>query len=567
MARISPADQVLNYSAAKSARSPYENDYRLAAAYCLPAEYTSWQTDGIVMPQSQQAVRRTVFDSTGTRALPKYTAVLERLATPIGSKWQTLTASDAKLQAAPRVRAYMDTLTDLIFQMRYAPYAGFRKASTQMYGSIGTYGTGVVFQAVRKPNALSRTPGFMYQGVKFRDIFMLLNDNGEVDKVFRRFFLNCRQFRQKFPKQGYPGALAAEGQKPTPSETVYAEFAHVVEPRGDDYDPTMLDARRFPFVSSYLSVKDQAYVGDEEGFRSMPYRTPRVMTTPYDAYGHGPAIQVLANLGGLSQMKKTFLKQGNLAVDPVILAHDDGVLNGEVDLRPGHVNYGAMTKDGKKLIGTLDSGNFQIGVEMIQADQDDVNDAFFVSLFQLLLQAENAPQMTATQVIEIVAEKSALTSPTMGALQTEWLGPETERDIDMLDEMGRLPNMPPELIEAKGEYTLQYTSPLAKGMYADEISGYMRAVQFGIQVASETGDMSMMDNFEFDTSIPEIADKLGTPARWLATPDSVAAKRKQRADQQQQSEAVQNAAGLANAAQTAVNIRQPGVVPSGPSVP
>jgi len=142
-------------------------------------------------------------------------------------------------------------------------------------------------------------------------------------------------------------------------------------------------------------------------------------------------------------------------------------------------------------------------------------------------------------------------------LQSEFLAPCTEREIDLLFEMGVLPQMPPELIEAKGEFEIEYTSPMAKGIHAEESSGFMRTVEMALGVAQATGDPSHLDVFNFDVAIPEIADNQGTPARWLFDAKQIAAKRDDRAEQQQQSELIANAGGLATAAKAANEISQP----------
>lgn len=560
MARPTAENVVTLYNEAKSIRNPDEADYRAAAAYCLPQEYASWSTEGKAPETNSTNLRKTVFDSTGTRALPKYQAVLERLSVPIGSKWMQLTA-DPYLMKNYRVKVFMNDLTDLLFKYRYMPRAGFRVASTHMFGQLGCYGTGPIFVGRRKPNALSRQKSMIYRPIKFRNLFLMVNDNGEVDTAFLRFFLNARQFRTKWPNLPPPPSVNMEVMKAAPSEAKMFEFIMCVHPRDElNYDPSALDARRFPFVSSYICVDDKMYVGDEEGYKSFPFPTTRIAPQAERPYGFGPAMQTLANLGGASQMKKTQLKQGNMAGDPVILAHDDGILNGQFDMRPGRVNYGAINKEGKRLIDILPTGNFQINEALLEAEQNAINDAFFVTLFQML---EEEKEMSATEVVERISQRSALVSPTMGVLQTEWIEPQTEREIDVLDEMGAMLPYPPELIEARGEYSINYTSPLAKGMYAEEISGFMRSVQFSIQYSEATGDPSVMDNYDMDTAAPEIADRMAVPPRWINSDDKKAAIRDARDKAAAAKTATENAAGLAAAAQTAVNIRQPGVIPAG----
>lgn len=554
MARPDPKDALKLYEQAKSIRSVEENDWRMASAYCLPSHYSAWQTDGPASyHQSNAAARRVQYDTTGTRSLPKYVSILERIATPVGQRWHGLMPSDVRLRKNRRVKAYFDALQDLLFKMRYDPKAWFRTASSEMYTSMGVYGNGPIYIGQRKITPVSRLPGFRYIACPMRDVFFLVDDDGEVVAVFRRFWLNVRQFRQKFPDLPMPSQMQSEAAKPTPNEQQYFEFVHYVTMRGADYDPTAIDARRHPVVGSYICVKSQEYVGPETGFRSMPYRIPRTATVAGNPYGISPAVSVLAALGGASTVKKTYLKQGNKAVDPVLLAYDDGVLNGEVDLRPGAVNYGGVDKQGRELIRPLQTGNFRVAETLLADERRDIEDSFFVTLFQIL---NDTPEMTATEVMERVAEKASLLSPTMGRLQSEFLGPCIEREIDMLDELGMLPEMPPELIEAKGEYEVVYTSPLAKGQYAEEVSGFMRAVEMALGVANATQDPSHLDHFDFDTAIPEIADYMAVPARWTNDPKKIEAKREDRNAQAQQAELLKNAPALASAAQTAASMGQ-----------
>lgn len=549
MKRQSAEDVIKLYTQAKSIRSPHEDDWRKAAAYCLPAHYASWQTDGpSAYHNKTAAARRVAYDSTGARSLPKYVSILERLATPAGQKWHQLTASDPTLRKKRRVRQYFDELAALMFKYRYNPKARFRVSTNEVYMSMGVYGNGPLYIGERKPTVLSRQRGFKYVSCPLRDVFILVDDEGEVVGVFRRFWLNVRQFKLKFPGEPVPTQMKSEEAKPHSNEDTYFEFVHYVCVRDEDsYDPTAIDARRHPVVGAYLCVKSKEYVGEETGYQSVPYKIPRTATVSGDPYGYSPAVMALASLGGASAMKKTNLKQGNKAVDPPLLAHDDNVLNGEVDLRPGAVNYGGVDRQGRELVKPLRGGDFRVGEVLLQDERSDIEDSFFVTLFQILTET---PEMTATEVMERVAEKAALLSPTMGRLQSEMLGPMIEREIDLLNEMGVLPPMPPELVEAEGEYEVVYTSPLAKSMYAEEVSGFMRAVEMSLNIANATQDMSALDHFNFEDAIPEISDHMAVPARWMNDLDTVKDRRAQRQQQADQSELMKNAPALASAAKT-----------------
>lgn len=563
MARPDARDMVKRYEEAKSSRAPHENDWRMASAYCLPRHYNAWQTNGPAgyNANGAAAARRFAFDNTGVNALPKYVSVLMRLLTPTNMRYHKLAPSNPDLLKSRAVRVYFDTLTDLIFKHRYNPKAKFVQSNSEVYASLGVYGLGPKFVGARARGPLDVRGGVLYKACALRDIFVLVNDEGDVDVVFRRFWLTARQFKQKFPKEAEnaPKLVKAELEKPTPSDNRFFEFIHVVHPRSE-YDRRAIDVRRFAFAGNYISVEDAEYVGDEHGYRSMPYLTPRTFTESGDAYGFSPAMQALPALGSTSAIKKTLLKQGQKAVDPVLLAHDDGVMNGGMDLRPGAINYGGIDGQGRVLVRALESGNFQIGEKMLQDERQDINDSFFVTLFQILTET---PEMTATEVIERVAEKASLLAPTMGRLQTEYLGPCIERELDVLDEMGFLHNMevPPELLEAEGEYDVVYTSPLAKGMYAEETSGFMRTFEMAMSAAQATGNPEYLDHFDLDVAIPEMADRMSAPPRWMRDMKTVEAIRAQRAEQQQTQTLIENAPGLAGAAKAAAEVG--GMMPKG----
>ena len=550
MSRMSAEDAIRLYGEAKGNRTPHEDDWRKAAAYCLPQQYASWQTEGrpINPASATSTVRRTVYDSTGARSLPKYVAILERLATPAAMKWHTLTASDESLRRHKRVRDYFEQLRDLMFRTRYHPRARFRIASSEVYQSLGVYGNGPIYIGERKATSVSRDPGIKYIACPIRDTFVIVDDDGEVYGVFRRFWLNVRQFRLKFPNVAMPTTMAAEAKKPAPIENEYFEFVHFVVVRDEkSYDPSAIDQRRHPWSGSYICCSSKEYVGDETGYASMPYKVPRTASVPGDVYGFSPAVTALASMGGASAMKKINLKQGNKAVDPPLLAHDESVMNGEVDLRPGAINYGGVSRDGKLLIQPLRGGDFRVGEVLLQDERRDIEDSFFVTLFQILTET---PEMTATEVMERVAEKAALLSPTMGRIQSEFLGPTIEREIDVLNELGLLPEMPPELVEAQGEYEVVYTSPLAKSMYAEEVSGFMRSVETSLNIAQATQDMSALDHYNFDVAIPEMADYMAVPSRWMASLDDIKAKREARTQQAETQQMIDAAPAAASVAKT-----------------
>ena len=149
--------------------------------------------------------------------------------------------------------------------------------------------------------------------------------------------------------------------------------------------------------------------------------------------------------------------------------------------------------------------------------------------------------MTATEVIERTNEKGILLAPTVGRQSSEYLGPHIHRELDLLASLRLLPPMPPRLRERNGEYGVVYTSPMAKAMRAQNASGFIRTVESVKELVAITQDTSLLDRFDFDTAIPEIADIQGVPESWMADDNAVQKKRKVRADAAKRQEQIQAA--------------------------
>ena len=539
------------FQEAKQLRSGEESDWRAAAAHCLPRHYGAWQSfesPSALNGSSAAAARLIAVDITAAKAVPVYTSVLQRLATPRSQMWHNLQPSNPDLLRYRRVELYFAELNRLLWQQRYHPRARFSTAQTENYVGVGVYGNGVKFISSRKRRPGERRGGLLYRSPPLMHIYVLRDDEGEITHFFRAMWLNARQFKLKFPGVTPPPSIEQELEKQLgPSESTLFLILHLVCPNDQDHDPDRIDYRRFKYASVYVSEKDRSLIGEPSGYAEKPYVLSRTFTEPDGTYGFSPALRALGAMGSLSAMKRTLLKAGQKAVDPVLLAHDDGIISGRKDLRPGAVMFGGVDAQGRELVKTLQTGNFVLAEKMMEAEKRDVEDVFLVTLFQILM---DNPQMTATQVMENIAEKAALVAPTLERLQEEDIGPTIERELSVLGEENLLPEMPGELIEAEGEYELIHTSPMSKAQASEESAGFMRLSEFTAAAAETQQNPRLMRRLNFDKAIPAMARTANVPPEWLRSDEELAAED----DQQQQERDIQTAieaapavAGLAKA--------------------
>jgi hypothetical protein len=514
-------------------RGVWESHWQEIAERVIPSHSGQFNAHNLVTPGEKRTTQ--LYDSTAAIALNRFGAILDSLLTPRNQTWHRLKPSDPKLLKDRQTRLWFEEVTRLLFQQyRYDAKANFASQNQQNYKSLGAFGTGCMFI-----DAQAGGSGLRYKGLHLGGIFFAENHQGIVDTAYRKFKLTARQAAQKWGQDKLPDPIKSKLGAVGGNKEQLFEFLHCVKPR-QDYDSRRIDAMGMPFASTYVSITGKALMS-EGGFNTFPYAISRYETAPDEIYGRSPAMDVLPAIKTLNEEKKTILKQGHRVVDPVLLAHDDGVLD-SFSLRPGDINYGGVSADGKPLVHTLPTGRIDIGKDLMDDERLVINDAFLVTIFQILVET---PQMTATEVLERTREKGILLAPTLGRQQSEYLGPLIEREVDLLAQQRLLPPMPQGLIEARGEYSITYDSPLSRAQRAEEAAGLMRTIEATLNVVNVTQNPEPLDHFEWDTAIPELADINGVPVRWMKSLEQVTAIREQRAQAAQAQMAIQAAPGAA----------------------
>jgi len=473
-----------------------------------------------------------VYDSTGILALQRFGSILDSLLTPRDQFWHHIKPSDDNLLKDKATRIWYEKANNILFEERYSPKSNFSAQNQGQYLSLGAYGTGVLFI-----DRLAGTPGLRYKHVHLGECYLQENHQGMVDKNCRHFMMTARQAYQMFGDDCPANITTVKDN--FPDRQFF--FLHWCRPN-EDRDPDRKDYKGMEYESIYISIEGRKIV-KRGGYAGFPYAISRYYQAPNEAYGRSIAMDVLPALKTLNEQKKTMLKQGHRVVDPVLLAHDDGVLDG-FSLQPGALNAGGVSAEGRLLVQPLPTGNVQAGQELMQDERNLINDSFLISLFQIL--TEN-PQQSATEVLERTREKGILLAPTIGRQQSEYLGPMIDRELDLLSAMGKLPPQTGLMKEAKGAYKTIYDSPITRTQKAEWAAGAQRTVQTLMELAQATQDPSYLFYIDFDEAAPVIASINGTPASWIRSKEDVMRLKNAQAQQMQMQQAVAAAPAIAGA--------------------
>jgi hypothetical protein len=531
------AEIIRRFEKLESERGTWESHWEEIAERILPRYADTFFN---MNSQKNPGEKRTdkMLDSTAGLALERFAAAMESMLTPRTQRWHRLVPDDPVLAKDRETKLWFEQATNNLFKHRYSSRANYASQQHEVYMGLGAFGTGIMYVDNHDQG------GLRYQCTNIKEILFDLNHQGIVDTAYRKYSLTARQMQQRVDAGRWDNLpdMVTTVMKKQPDKKF--EIIHCIRPR-IEVDTQRADAKGKPFASFYICVQGQHELS-EGGYDTFPYQISRYVTGPGEKYGRSPAMFVLPSIKVLNEQKKTMLTQGHRAVSPVLLTHDDGILD-TFSMKPGALNPGGVTAEGRPLVHTLPVGNLAAGQELMDMERQVINDGFLVSLFQILVET---PQMTATEVLERAREKGALLSPTMGRQQSEALGPMIEREVDVLMQQGMMPPMPEAMIEAQGEFEIEYDSPLSRSQRAEEASGWLRTLEAAIAYANTTQDLSVLDQFDSDVIYQQLAEINAVPASWMRDPAAVVALREQRAQQaqmQQMIEAAPAAAGVMKA--------------------
>lgn len=538
------AVDVLRDFALMSDRGTWENYWEDIAEVLWPNMRYSFRagsrkTDGDRLTEYQ-------VDSTPQLALSRFRAIMTSLLTPATQKWHYLRASNEDLNKIRVVGEWFETVNDTLFRLRKDTGANFQMQMGHVYAGLGAFGTAGLFTD-RMPNRL----GLRYRCIHVGELYIREDHSGEVDTVIRRFELTARQAVQRLDWSNLPDNITQSADKNP--EARFTFFHRVRQNPG--YDPEDFRADAMKYESVYVCESGKCTLS-KGGYNSMPYAVGRYETAPGEVYGRSVAMQALPAIKTLMAQKRAVLKQAHRAVDPVLLAADDNILN-NTSLRPGAIIPGAMSLEGKRLLDTLPTGDVRLGEEMMEAERLVINDTFLVRLMQVISET-GSDRKTATEVLELAQERATLLEPTVGA-QNDFLGKIIDREVDILVRNGLVPPMPRELEEAAGEYSIQFDNPISRAADSSQIAGVMRNLEMILPVINITQDPSVLDRYDFD-AVLELADRVNNvPFKVTRSLDKINAIRQSRAQQSERAAAAQEAPGQAALLKAAADAKAKGL--------
>ncbi|CAI1205475.1 Bacteriophage head to tail connecting protein [Serratia entomophila] len=515
-----------------TARTSYDSHWKELSDFILPNCGRFLTTDA-----GRNKRNTKVVDPTGglaSRTLES--GMLSGITSPT-RPWFSLSTPDKQLMDSWPVKMWLSQVVELMNDVMNK--SNWYQSLTVLYRYLGTFATGAI-SILEDEEDVIRT-----HVLPIGSYYISNSDRLQVDTVFRKFSMTCRQLVAKFGLDNVSDSVKSAWD--TGAYETWFEVVHAVLPN-TNRDTGKLNSKNKRYSSVYY---ESGGSGDkllsESGFDEMPILVPRWDINGEDAYGSScPGILALGGVKALQLQQKRKDQAIDKLVNPPMVA-PSSMKNERLSLLPGDVSYvnGAGDMGGFKPAYEINPRISEL-LESIQDGRQLTNECYFVPLFNMFSNI-NTRSMPIEAVNEMRDEKMLQIGPVLDRLNDELLDPAIDRIFNIMNRRGMLPPPPEEL---QGQpLRVEYTSVMAQAQKAVGIGSIERFVGFIGNMAA-AGFQQAVDKLDVDQAIDEYGDMLGVPTTITKSDEQVQAEREQRAQQQQAAQNLQMGAGAADIAKT-----------------
>jgi hypothetical protein len=515
-----------------TARSTYDAHWKELSDFILPNCGRFLTTDA-----GRNKRNTKVVDPTGglaSRTLES--GMLSGITSPT-RPWFSLNTPNKQLMDSWPVKMWLSQVVELMNDVMNK--SNWYQSLTVLYRYLGTFATGAI-SILEDDEDVIRT-----HVLPIGSYYISNSDRLQVDTVFRKFSMTCRQLVAKFGLENVSDSVKSAWD--TGAYETWFEVVHAVLPN-TNRDTGKLNSKNKRYSSVYYEPGGS---GDkllsESGFDEMPILVPRWDINGEDAYGSScPGILALGGVKALQLQQKRKDQAIDKLVNPPMMA-PSSMKNERLSLLPGDVTYynGAGDTQGFKPVYEINPRISEL-LESIQDGRQLTNECYFVPLFNMFSNI-NTRSMPIEAVNEMRDEKMLQIGPVLDRLNDELLDPAIDRIFNIMNRRGMLPPPPEEL---QGQpLRVEYTSVMAQAQKAVGIGSIERFVGF-IGNMTAAGFQQAADKLDVDQAIDAYGDMLGVPTTITKSDEQVQAEREQRSQQQQAAQSLQMGTGAADIAKT-----------------
>ena len=488
----------------KNTRSNWEWQWQDVLKYVVPQKAFVTRQRSI----QGESLDSDIYDTTARIANQIMAAGFQGNLTNPSTRWFRLRLQDSTLNEPREVRDWLDRAQDTMFDVFGS--SNFNEQIFECYIDLGSCGTSVLFEVEDDKDIIR------FRCIHVNEIAIGEDARERVIETFRQYSLTAMQAHLKW---GDNAGKEVKDKIIAKQWDDNIQFLHAIHPRFKR-DVSSKTSNNLPWASVHMHLASQ-HIVEESGFHENPMMATRFYKVSGDPYGYSPGTIMLPDIKMLQSITKTIIRAAQKITDPPLILPHDGFLL-PLNTMPAGINYRLSGNAQDKIEPLATGANIPVGREEQLDLRNAINKAYFVDLFNTLADRRN---MTATEVVERVQEKSLMLGPVLGRLQSEMLDPIIERTFNILLRNGVIPP-PPSILDQK-EITIEYVSPLANAQKGARITALTN-------ILALTGEMAqfqpeVLDKIDTDRAVDQAADIFGVSPSLIRDNDQVAEIRGARA--------------------------------------
>jgi len=460
-----------------------------------------------------------IYDETAILANAYFAAGMQAYMSGPQTKWFSLSLKNKGLMQKRNILDYLKNSEDVIYSMINA--SNFYQEDIEGYLGLGSIGTDILYLEDDIEEDIR------FDSLNIENVIIINDAQGRVRIAYIEYEYNASQAVGKFRSENVGEKVRTAYEKG--DYITKFKYLFCVTPR-EVYDQSKKDSKNMPFAALWID-RERKEVVREGGYKQFPFMVSRFAKQKGSPYGAAVADNVFPTIKMSNQMEYTVIRGAQNQVAPPLEIPD------EVFLKPYNFNpQGRNIKNAgypNEHITPINlGGNTPLGVDYLDRKKKIIQQAFYNDLF---LAIEQIGTMTATEVQIRNNQRMQLLGSAIGNIMREKLSPVIERVYAIAASLGKLPDLPPELLdkngEAKEDYIIEYVSPLARAQKSLELNNLNQAMQ----IIASFGQVNpeVFDKIDFDNLVDYTAEVTNIAPDLIRDDAEVADIRSSRAEQQQ----------------------------------
>lgn len=353
--------------------------------------------------------------------------------------------------------------------------------------------------------------GLVFTHVPAGTYAMAENANHEVESVVRRFKFTAEQAADKWGLSVLPPAMKAAWMQPESRYSTQFELWHLTVRRdvasAGNYgvDGAEVQPHEMGFAQVYIEPTSRTVL-EENGFEEWPYLATRFIKYGNQVYGESALAPVVDTIEDCLEMDAALKEQAKACAMPRILT-TAGLVE-EINLHAGGVTVLRPEDEGKGYPREwAPASEYRIGKDLLEMYHQEIDDALFISVLQVVSQVDR--QMTATEVQSRESEKVMTFTQSFTQFSAD-MRPLMNRVFCLLMRQGKFGgfgDIPMSLFRVvradvfgrRAERLqvlapgLRYIGRLAKALERNKQGGVQNALGFAVNMFQATQDAAWLD--------------------------------------------------------------------------